>query len=136
MGVLGKDKNQAILYYNSNNPIGKQTYAYVASSNKAILAIDTNKDNATGTIWAEIAMALELKISELINQSHPDFQAEYGKTPIVMDDSGWLKILDKKPNLASFSILVLGEKVYKIENPSDVIKFIKPDSAGLEKPYK
>lgn len=135
MGVIAKDKNQLKLYYNSKNSIGKQTQGYVESIETPLLSVDTSKENVTGTQWSEIARGLDLKIAQLVDTSHPDFIEEYGDTELVMEDSGWLKILDKHPEFVRKPILLKGSEFHMIETPSEVVAFIEPDSAGLDKPY-
>ncbi|NNL09164.1 MAG: hypothetical protein HKP38_08085 [Croceitalea sp.] len=123
------------LYYNSKNTLGKQTYAYVQSIKRPLLGIDTAKDNITGTQWSEIAEGLNIEIAELIDKSHPDFKTEYGNAKTELDEYGWLKVLQENPQLVRRPILLKGNSFHFIETPSAVVKFIEPDSSGLEKPY-
>lgn len=135
MGTISKDKNQVKLYYNSNDSIGKQTLGYAKASEKEFLGIDISKDKVTGTQWAELAEGLGIKISDLINKTHPDFKSVYGKEELVMEDHNWLKILDKQPNTLAFPIAVVGQTFHAIKSPSEFEALMDPDSAGLKKPY-
>lgn len=133
MGVLATDKNKVTLIYNSDNSIGKQTYAYVSSSEKGILAIDSSKTNITGTQWAEIADGLGIKISDLINQDHPDFKKEYGEKVDLDDEHDYLKILQNKPELLASPIVIVDGNFHAIETPSDFVKYLDADSAGVSR---
>ena len=114
MGVLATDNNKITLIYNSENNIGKQTYAYVNSSKKGILAIDSANTNITGTQWAEIADELGVDLSDLINQDHPDFKKAYGETIDLKDKRDYLKILENKPELLTTPIVIVDGNFYVI----------------------
>ncbi|SDM19878.1 arsenate reductase family protein [Kriegella aquimaris] len=136
MGVIAKNKNKITLYYSSENSIGKQTYAYVTPSEQRILAIDVSKTKVTGTQWAEIASNLDIPIGELIDQEHTDFIEEYGDEKVDLDEHDWLRILEKKPSVLAYPIVIKGNVFLPIKNPSDYVKFIENDSAGIDKPYE
>ena len=135
MGVFTTTKNHLQLIYNSKNSLGKQALAYINSSEKSIYTLDTAKDNLTPTQWSEIASKLELSIAELVDKNQLDFKNEFGSDDIVMDDDQWIKVINKKPYLITKPILVVGDRVFQITTPSDILKYIEADSAGLEKPY-
>ncbi|QCX01960.1 hypothetical protein FGM00_18245 [Aggregatimonas sangjinii] len=131
MGVIAKHENKITLYYHSDTAIGKQTKAYLASSEKDILPIDLAQQNLTGTQWAEIAKGLGKSASDLIDKEHPTFVDEYGDDRIEMDEHQWLKILDNRPEVIICPILIVGEAFYEISTPSDIMAHIEADSAGL-----
>ena len=136
MGVIAKHKNKISLYYHSDTAIGKQTRAYVESSEKEILAKDLAEENLSGTQWAEIANGLGKRASSLIDREHPEFIKEYGEDQIVMEEHNWLQILDKHPVVVSHPILIVGDSYHEISTPSDVMKYIETDSAGIEERKK
>jgi arsenate reductase-like glutaredoxin family protein len=90
MGVIAKNHRQIVLYYNSDTLLGKQTYAYVKSSTKKLLAVDLSRTKVTATQWVEIANSLNLNVSELINTGHPDFIKNYGMDSLDMNEHDWL----------------------------------------------
>ncbi|WP_289039103.1 hypothetical protein [uncultured Zobellia sp.] len=135
MGVISKDKKKITLYYNSENSIGKQTYAYVESADEDILAIDISKTNVTGTQWAEIAHNMNVPVGSLVNQDHPEFKKKYGNEKVDLDEHDWLRILEKSPSTLAFPVVIKGERFIPIHNPSDFVKFMDDDSAALDKPY-
>lgn len=131
MGVISTDNNEIKLYFHSGNSIGRQIEAYVSASEKKLLPIDISKTKVTGTQWTELAKGLGLPISGLINQEHPDFIKNYGDHP-NLDDDGWLKILEKKPEVLTKPIAIIGKRFVQLDSPSDFIKFIEPDSKAIE----
>ncbi|MBQ0733386.1 arsenate reductase family protein [Aquimarina celericrescens] len=132
MGIISTDKNKITLIYNSETSLGKQTYGYVSASKKDILAVDTSKTNIPGTQWIEIANNLGIQISELVNKEHPNFQESYSAN-VKLETNDWLKVLDNHPEVVANPILILDEKFYQIENPSDFVKYMDPDSAGVSR---
>lgn len=132
MGVIAKNENQITLYYNSETSLGKQTYAYVESAEKDILAIDISKTKVTGTQWAELADNLNIPIKDLVDQDHPNFVEVYGKDKVDLDEDDWFSVLEKTPSVLACAIVVDGEKTIPIKSPSDFVKYIDDDSAGLE----
>lgn len=124
MGVIAQDQRQITLFYHSDTTLGKQTLAYVSSSKMKIHTIDISKTKVTATQWAEIADGLNLRVSDLVNTSHPDFTSIYGKDSIDLDENDWLTVLEKTPKVIAFPILLKGLKYFKIGNPSDIAKML------------
>ncbi len=131
MGVISTDKNEIKLYYHSENSLGKQTLAYVEASEKKLLAIDISQTKVTGTQWLELAKNLGIRVDELINKQHPDFSQHYDENAdLAVED--WLKILDKMPNVLTYPIAIIGNKYVQLKSPADFVKFIEPDSKGID----
>lgn len=135
MGVIATDKRQITLYYHSETSIGKQTYAYVKSSEKEILAIDIAKTNVTGTQWVEMAKGLNLYVSDLIDTSHPDFVNTFSKQTPKMLQHDWLKILENEPQLLKYPIVINGEKFIQITTSAQFKEYIEPDSADVNREH-
>tara|TARA_R110000868_G_scaffold28633_2_gene107206 strand:- start:63029 stop:63442 length:414 start_codon:yes stop_codon:yes gene_type:complete len=133
MGVISKDNNKITLYYNSKNSIGKQCYAYVQASEKKVLGVDLSKTKVTGTQWSELAENLNIPIKDLIDVNHADFVREYGSDKVDMEPNDWLKILEKKPKLVQFPILIFGTSFYQLKSGADFKKYLGASSAGIEK---
>lgn len=91
MGVIAKNDDQITLYYNSETSTGKQTYAYVIASGKKLRAIDISSAKVTGTQWLELAEGLNLPISELVDQDHPDFKKAYESEDVDLEENDWIK---------------------------------------------
>ena len=132
MGVIADHKNKVSLYYHSETALGKQTRAYIESSEKDILTRDLAKENLTGTQWAEIAEGLHKNIDDLIDKEHPKFVEEYGSGDMVMDEHDWIKILDNYPEAMVNPVLMIGSSFHEITTPSDILKYIENDSAGIQ----
>lgn len=124
MGVIAKDSNKITLFYTSQTQIGKQTLAYVKASRKKILSIDISKTKVTPTQWSELADNLGIEVADLINKKHPDFIQSYGDQNLNLEASDWFKVLSKSPELLINPILLNGDRVIQIANPSDVVKFL------------
>lgn len=131
MGVISTDNNEIKLYYNSENSLGKQTHAYVESSDKKILAIDISKTKVTGTQWSELAKNLGIEIDELISKEHPDFIQNYGED-VNMEEDDWLKVLDKMPIVLTYPIAIIGKKYVMLKGPADFVKYMESDSASID----
>ncbi|GAA4271963.1 ArsC/Spx/MgsR family protein [Aquimarina gracilis] len=132
MGIFSTNKKQITLIYNSNTSIGKQTYAYVSDSKKEIRTIDTVNTSVTPTQWAEIANKLDIEVKNIINPDHPDFKKLYSDK-VDLKDQDWLTLIAQHPQLVKFSVLIKGENFYMLNDPTDFLKFIEPDSAGVSR---
>jgi arsenate reductase-like glutaredoxin family protein len=133
MGSIAKDSRQITFFYNSESSLGKQINAYVNSAEKEVLGVDVSKTKVTAKQWAEIAGGLEKKISELIDQDHPDFKSEYGEDSVDLDEKTWLQLLEKNPKVLKNPIAINGNHHMNLDSAAAFKKYIEPDSAGLEK---
>lgn len=133
MGVIATDKNKITLYYNSENTIGKQCYAYVQSSDKKVLGIDVSRTKVTGTQWSELADKLQIPIKKLIDVEHPDFINEFGADPINLEPNDWLKLIVKNPKLFHLPIFIFGENYYQLTSGADFKKYLDTESSGIKK---
>ncbi|MEZ4803416.1 MAG: hypothetical protein R2797_11645 [Gelidibacter sp.] len=131
MGVISTNNNEIKLYYHSGNSLGKQTLGYIQSTDKKILAIDIAQTKVTGTQWIELARHLGVSVDKLINKEHPDFSQNYDEHA-NMEEEDWLKILDKMPIVLTYPIAIIGEKYIQLKGPVDFIKYIEPDSKGID----
>lgn len=131
MGVISTDNNEIKLFYHSGNSLGKQTYAYVQSTERKILGIDIAQTKVTGTQWMDLARHLGVKVDQLINKLHPDFSQNYD-VDANMEEEDWLKVLDKMPIVLTFPIAIIGNKYVQLKGPADFVKYIEPDSKGMD----
>ena len=122
MGVIATNTNKNTFYYNSNSNVDKQTLAYIQDSVKKTLTIDISKTKVSDTQWIEIAAKLNIAVAELINKEHPDF------TKAVLTDEDWIKVIQNNPEVLANSILVIEDKFYKIETPSQVRQLLGTNS--------
>ena len=131
MGVIATDKNENILFYNSNNSIDKQAFAYTEDSKNKMLAIDVSKTKVSDTQWLEICEKLDITLEDLIKKDHPDFRSLYNKTSDLSEED-WLKVIQNHPNVVAFPILVVGNQFYRIETPSDVRHYLNVSTEGID----
>ncbi len=131
MGVISTDNNEIKLYYHSENSLGKQTYAYVQSTDKKILAIDISKTKITGTQWIELARGLGVSIDKLIDKDHPDFSQNYDQHS-ELEEEDWVKVLNKMPIVLTYPIAIIGETYVRLKGPADFVRYIEPDSEGID----
>ncbi len=127
MGVIATDSNKITFYYNSNSNVDKQSLAYVQDSLKKILTIDITKTKVSDTQWAEIATKLNLTLADLVNKNHPDFTKNYNSDTILSEDD-WIKVIQNNPDVIANAILVIEDKFYKIETPSQVRQLLGTNS--------
>lgn len=127
MGVIATDSNKITFYYNSNSNVDKQTLAYVQDSLKKILTIDITKTKVSDTQWAEIATKLNLTLADLVNKNHPDFTKNYNSDTVLSEDD-WIKVIQNNPDVIANAILVIEDKFYKIETPSQVRQLLGTNS--------
>ncbi|WP_147677838.1 arsenate reductase family protein [Algibacter pacificus] len=125
MGVISKNDHQIKLYYNSETSTGKQSKAYVETSDKKIITINISKTKLTGTQWTEIASTLNLHISELVNQQHPDFIKKYGNEKVNLEHRDWLKLIENHPAVIKAPILINGKDFIVVKTPSEIAKYLE-----------
>lgn len=131
MGVISTDNNELKLYYHSGNSLGKQTYAYVQTTDKKVLGIDIAQTKVTGTQWIELARNLGVSVDKLINKEHPDFEQHYGEN-VNMEEQDWLKVLDKMPIVLTYPIAIIGKKYVQLKGPADFVKYMKYEGENLD----
>lgn len=127
MGVIATDSNKITFYYNSNSNVDKQSLAYVQDSLKKILTIDVSKTKVSDTQWVEIATKLNLTLADLVNKNHPDFTKNYNSDTVLSEDD-WIKVIQNNPDVIANAILVIEDKFYKIETPSQVRQLLGTNS--------
>ncbi len=115
------------LIYNSNQELDRVLYAYTQDERIPIRAIDLKYDSLKGDQWAEIAEKLNVPIKDLMNKEDPDFLQHY-KQDIDLNDRDWLTFLSKNPKTLRAPIVMQGEKVVFMENPQDMLRFVKKNS--------
>lgn len=131
MGVIATNKNQNILIYSSDNSIGKQAIAYLEDSKNKVFTIDVTKTKVSGTQWLEIFQNLKLHPKDFVNKEHPDFSKKYNKDA-KLSKQDWIKIVEKNPTVMTNPVLIVKDNFYKIETPSDILKFINKSSEEID----
>ncbi|WP_289046360.1 hypothetical protein [uncultured Olleya sp.] len=131
MGIIATNNNKTTFYYNSNSNLDKQTLAYVTDSLKKLSTIDFSKTKVADTQWIEICDKLNISVADLVNKQHPDYTNNYNSDN-NLNNEDWLKVIQKSPQVVAFSILVIGDKFYKIENPSEARQYLEGSSNAID----
>lgn len=112
--------SELFLYFNPRNPVDKQTRAYAHAVSKYINEINVEKEKITTTGWRSILEKLNLRVKDLLNKAHPDYQNLIaGKT---WDEEGWLNILIKYPYLLKAPIAIKRNKAVLCITPNEILK--------------
>lgn len=129
--TLATDSKELIIIYTSESSIAKQALGYAQTSKAALNLINISETTITGTQWSEVADLLGSTIGELVSKNHPDV------APILQDatfsDDDWIHFIQHNPVAIQNPIMIQGRKATQINTPSEVLRFISVDSAGLNK---
>lgn len=117
------DKEITLIYY-SKKHIGRQILAYAQIENLPIHDIDLLYIKLTTTHWVEIASRMEKNVRDLINTEDPDFIQKFGHMD-NLSENDWLKILVHNPDVLIAPIVMKGDKIVIMNNPQDMLHFIK-----------
>ena len=131
MSTIAKDDRQLTLYYHSESSLGKQALAYLNASDRDINPIDISKTKVTGTQWVDIAKNLNMPLSELIDQDHPDFESNYD-SPNNLSTDDWIKVIQNSPIALRYPILINGQKYNIIETPSEISKLLEIEDVSQD----
>jgi arsenate reductase len=110
------------LYDNSCNKC-KKAKAYAYSITPHVNEMTFDKAKFTTTHWRDLLEMLNLSAKDLLNKSHPEYQAKLARHDY--DDEGWLNILIKFPHLIKGPIVVMHNKAILCKTPKDVYKIQK-----------
>jgi arsenate reductase-like glutaredoxin family protein len=130
MGVLATNDRQLTLIYNSRASLGKQTLGYAESAGDKIHTIDIAKTKIGDTVWVSLADGLKKPLHELLAKDLAELPEVNSSD---FDTNDWLKLLNKNPDMLQQPIAINGNKYMQVTTPSEVLKFFRVDSAGLEK---
>ncbi len=133
MKSIARDDDQLTLIYSSATRVGERTRAHVAAvEDTKLQTIDIAETKLTGTQWAEIAQGLGVELKDLISYDEVD-EDEEEESEGDFDENDIINILSNNPKLFVHPVAILGDKMKKITNPTQIQEFIEVDSAGLKK---
>lgn len=112
--------NQLFLLYDPHSNLGKQTKAIATSLNRHILEVDTLHEKLGPTYWKEVVDLLCVSPKDLLDKSHPEYQAKVAGKSFTMN--GWLDILMLNAHLIKFPIAIYNGKATVCHNPTDILK--------------
>lgn len=132
MKSIARDNRTLTLIYSSETRVGQRTRAQIAGlDDKVLQDIDISKQKLTGTQWAEIADGLNKPIKALVSMDEIEENLEIDDTSDY-DENDYINILNHNPKAFVHPVVILGEKVTLIENPTEIQEFLEVDSAGLK----
>jgi arsenate reductase len=120
MGEIATSERQITLFYSSNSVRAKQTLVYAKAEGLPIQEFDILKRPLTGTQIVEIANKLGLKVADLVNQHHPEYERRFEKHELSTDD--WIKMIRNNPQILKQPIALRGDVAILVETPTDIIK--------------
>jgi arsenate reductase (glutaredoxin) len=126
--------NEIFLLYNPATSTGKQTKAMAKSINNNINEVDATKAQFGPTYWKEVINLLGLTPKNLLDKSHPEYQAKVKGNAYTMN--GWLDVLIHNPQLLKAPIAIYNGKAVLCQKPTDVLKLESaPRSANKSLPH-
>lgn len=126
--MISDNKRQISIYYDGKSKLGKKSMAAAEAADADLKRIDLRKEKVSATEWAEIANLLDVKVVELINQTHPIFRELYGDQQVNLDAKDAIKILKKHPETLVHPIAIRGKQAIHVRVSTDLRKLINPDS--------
>ena len=120
MGEIAKSERQITLYYSSKSVRAKQALAYAKAEGFRMREVDIMKTPLTGTQICELAVRLDLKVSDLVNQSHPAYTSKFEEAELSTND--WIKLIQHHPDILKQPIAIRGDLTILVETPTDIIK--------------
>lgn len=113
--MLEQHPDELLLFYNSKFVNDRKMYAHAESNFKHVRAFDVARQPIKGTLLEEIAMRLDLPLSELLRESD-------GTIPNLSNDSDYIKIIQHNPDMLRTPIAISDTKAIIVESPGDLSK--------------
>lgn len=114
--MLEQHPDELLLFYNSKFANDRKMYAHAESSFKHVRAFDVARQPIKGTLLEEIAMRLDLPLSELLRESNA------GEMPDLGNDSDYIKVIQHNPDILRTPIAISDKKAIIVESPGDLSK--------------
>jgi len=126
--------NELFLLYNPSSQTGKQTRAIALSISSHLNEVNAMQEKLGPTYWKEVLNMLGMTPKDLMDKSHPDYQAKVRGNTYTMD--GWLNVLMHNPQLLKAPIAIYNGKALLCRNPTDVLKLeLAPSAAHKVLPH-
>lgn len=124
--VMKTSKREILIYYNPESSRDRKTVAYALSLSKYVKAYSFQQSPCkSNTDWCRILAKLNIHPKELLDKSHPYYQANIRGHEF--DEEGWFNILRTNPELIKAPIAMRGEKVVLCLNPKDIYRLAKEE---------
>ena len=108
------------IYYNPDSPSDRRCVAHARSMGTSVKTYDYAKTPSNGTSWRQIIKNLDCHPKELMDKSHPYYQANIRGRDFHM--TGWLEILRRNPFLLRAPIAMRGARAVLCQSPTDIYK--------------
>ena len=119
MREIATSKRQITLFYVSDSIRAKQTFVYAKASGLPLQTVDLLKVKLTGTQIIELADRLNIEVSDLVNQEHPAYKANFTHHDLSTDD--WIKMIQHHPEIMKQPIVLHENKTILVETPTDIL---------------
>ncbi len=116
-------EREITVYLGGNDFKDTQTIAYAKSEGYAVNSVDVRKENFTGTQLLQLADKMNIKLSDLIDQSKPAYKTLTNQETYTTE--GWMELILNNPEIINTPIIQRGNKVFFIDTPTDALKINK-----------
>lgn len=123
--------NELFLLYNPDTSKGKQTKALARTLNNNINELDVMRERLGPTYWKEVVNMVGLEPKELMDRSHPDYQAKVAGNTFTMN--GYLDVLMHNPQLLKAPIAIYNGTAVLCQTPTDIYKLRGGSQESVER---
>jgi len=114
---------EILIYYNPGSDRDRKTVAYARGMAPHVRTYAFGKTPSTKTSWQTILKSLDMHPKELLNKADPYYQANIaGKE---FNREGWLKVLERNPNLIKAPIAIRGTRAVLCNGAADVTRLVR-----------
>jgi len=110
------------LYYDPESSSGRACLAHAKSMSPHVKSYAFAKTPSTTTSWRHILKSLDCHPKDLLDKSHPYYQANIRGREFTMN--GWLDIVRRNPQLMRAPIAIRGERAILCESPTDIYRLV------------
>ncbi|HKK39407.1 MAG TPA: ArsC/Spx/MgsR family protein [Cryomorphaceae bacterium] len=119
MGEIETSNRQVTLYYNSKSEKDKKILATAQAKGYAVIEIDLQKTELTGTQIVELADRLNVPVKELVNQEHATYKTKFENHDYSTDD--WIKMIQNNPEILRHPIALRGPRTKFVKTSTDIL---------------
>lgn len=114
------NEREITIFYKPGIKKDTNTYTLARQVSSHIREIDVMKDKVTPTQLKEIVDMLGVDVEKLIERDSDTYREQFHDKDF--DESGWIDVLAKNPDMMRTPIVFKGKKGIIIETPSNVLK--------------
>lgn len=119
--------NEIFLLYDPETSKGRQTKALAKTLNNHINEVNAICEKLGPTYWKEVVTMLGVEPKDLMDRSHPEYQAKVAGNAFTMN--GWLDVIAHNPHLLKAPIAIFNGRAVLCQTPTDLFKLgVKPKS--------